>query len=247
MRLKVVCSGSSGNAYILYNNDTALIIECGVRWKDLKAALDFNLKKVVGCLVSHEHLDHCKGVTDVLHAGVEVWATTRTHGAMRTGENRRARFLYTEGSSIRVGEFEVMAFSIQHDAVDPVGFLIHHPECGTILFATDTYYLKYTFAGLNNIILEANYCKDIVDRRIASGAGNQFVRDRVIASHMSIQQCKETLQANDLTQVNNIVLIHLSDGNSDQHRFQEEVHQLTNKNVVVAVAGVDIPFNKTPF
>lgn len=55
------------------------------------------------------------------------------------------------------------------------------------------------------------------------------------------------LAANDLSQVNNIVLIHLSDSNSDEKQFQKEVSELTRKNVTVASNGIEIQFNKTPF
>jgi ribonuclease BN (tRNA processing enzyme) len=50
-----------------------------------------------------------------------------------------------------------------------------------------------------------------------------------------------------LSQVNNILLIHLSDSNSDEKQFKKEIHELTNKNVIVASNGMDIPFLKTPF
>jgi uncharacterized surface protein with fasciclin (FAS1) repeats len=64
---------------------------------------------------------------------------------------------------------------------------------------------------------------------------------------MSLDTCKRTLKANDLSQVNNIVLIHLSDGNSDAARFKREVQEVTGKTVWIADAGMEIPFNRTPF
>jgi ribonuclease BN (tRNA processing enzyme) len=70
----------------------------------------------------------------------------------------------------------------------------------------------------------------------------------VIESHMSLSTCKDLLKANDLSQVNNIVLIHLSDGNSDAKRFEAEVQEVTGKTVHVANAGLVIEnFNKQPF
>jgi len=47
--------------------------------------------------------------------------------------------------------------------------------------------------------------------------------------------------------VNNIVLIHLSDGNSDEAFFKDETERITGKNVTVARAGIVLDFNKTPF
>jgi phosphoribosyl 1,2-cyclic phosphodiesterase len=143
--------------------------------------------------------------------------------------------------------FTVKPFKVNHDAAEPVGYLIHHNECGNVLFLTDTMYCSYTFASLNNIIIEANYSQEILDERLRSGASPDFLRNRVLQSHMSLNTCKDLLRANDLRSVNNIVLIHLSDSNSDAKQFHKEVSELTGKNVFVAEPGLTIPFNKTPF
>jgi len=246
MQLKVINSNSQGNAYILENDQEALLIECGVNFKRIKQAIDFNTEKIVGCLLSHEHGDHAKGINDVLAAGISVYASHGTHEALGTLLSHRAVKVFS-GKTFTVGNFKIKAFNVQHDVKEPFGFLINHPETGTVLFLTDSYYCEYTFPGLNNVIIEANYCQRILDKRLADGMNPKFLRDRVITSHMSLRTCKEMLGANDLSAVNNIVLIHLSDGNSDEKRFKREVEEQTGKVVYVAVPGLTIPFNKTPF
>lgn len=66
----------------------------------------------------------------------------------------------------KIGEFTVMPFPTIHDAAEPVGFLIHHKNCGLVLFLTDTAYSEYRFEGLNNIIIEANYDMRIIQKRM---------------------------------------------------------------------------------
>lgn len=246
MELTVINSNSQGNAYILSNDKEALLIECGVHFDKIKQALKFNLSKVVGCMVSHEHKDHCKSVTDVLKSGIEVFSSEGTHEAMGTTMHHRSRMMYN-GESKRISGFTVKAFDTKHDCAEPFGFLIHHPECGNVLFLTDSYYSEYVFPGLNNIIIEANYCQTILDKKVTDGVSQKFLRDRVITSHMSLATCKQTLKANDLSAVNNIVLIHLSDGNSHAVRFKHEVEEATGKAVHIAEPGLTIPFNKNPF
>lgn len=246
MELKVIGTGSTGNAYILSNGDEALLIECGVNIKDIKKALDFDLSKVVGCLVSHEHKDHCKSIEDVMKLGINVYSGPGTLHACELITQTRAKPLKSK-QTVKIGNFKVMAFDVKHDAVEPLGFLIEHPDCGKVLFLTDTYYCEYTFKGLNNIIIEANYSKEIIDRKFGSDSGKEFLRNRILKSHFSLANCKDMLSANDLTKVNNIVLIHLSDSNSDEIQFQKEVAELTGKNVTVANNGMKINFGKTPF
>lgn len=247
MKLIIINSNSQGNAYVLEaDNGEMLLIECGVRFDHIKQSVGFRLNKVAGALCSHEHGDHSKSINEVLSAGINVWASMGTHQACGTDKHHRARKT-ANGHKFEVGAFKVLSFNIQHDCAEPLGFLINHPECGNVLFLTDSYYCEYTFRGLNNVIIEANYCQTILDDRLARGTNPKFLRDRVLQSHMSLATCKKTLQANDISQVNNIVLIHLSDGNSDAKRFQREVQEATGKVVHVAHKNQIIPFNKNPF
>lgn len=248
MILKIVNSNSYGNAYIMEaQSGEALLIECGLRFAKIKEALKYRIDRVAGCLITHSHGDHCKAVYDVLKTGIKVYATAGEHKAMATDSHHNAKVITPLARPLSVGSFEVLAFKVIHDTPDPVGYLIKHKECGTVLFLTDTVYSPFKFAGLNNVIIEANYCQKIIDRRVEEGENPQFLRDRVIESHMSIAHCKDLLQSNDLSQVNNIVLIHLSDGNSDAARFQREVQEVTGKTVHIADAGMELQFNKTPF
>lgn len=155
MRLHILNSNSQGNAYILYNQDEALLIEAGVNFDRVKQVLNFQLSKVAGCIISHEHKDHCKYVNDVLKASIDVWATAGTHQAMGTADHHRARITFS-GDQFSAGKFKIKPFDVKHDAAEPAGFLINHPECGTVLFLTDSYYSEYKFPGLNNVIIEAN-------------------------------------------------------------------------------------------
>lgn len=245
MKLKVISTGSIGNAYLLETGQEALLIECGVRMPDIKKALDFNLSKVSGCLVSHIHGDHAKSVKDVLAAGINVYASQETLTGKEVAGHSRAHIIQSK-QAFKVGNFRVLPFDVKHD-VPCLGFLIEHTECGRVLFITDTYFCKYTFPGLNNIIIEANYSKEIIDKRFGPDSEMMFLRDRILKSHFSIANCKDMLAANDLTAVNNIVLIHLSDGNSNEAQFKKEVQELTGKNVTVARNRLEIPFGKYPF
>lgn len=245
MKLRVLNSNSSGNCYILEGRTSTLILECGVRFSIVKQALDFDLSRVAGALLTHEHGDHSKFIREFTAAGIDVYCSEGTRSCV-TSPGHRIKAVAAH-KSFTVGEFSVMPFDVKHDAKEPLGFLIKHPECGTVLFITDSYYVEYSFSGLNQVIVEANYCEEIVQGRVFEGTINKFLKDRVIQSHMSLQTCRKLLAANDLKAVNNIVLIHLSDGNSNAKKFKQEVQEQTGKNVFIAEKGLVVPFDITPF
>lgn len=246
MKLKILGSSSRGNGYILDNGTEALLIECGVPFQGVQKAVNFDVHRIVGCVISHEHGDHAKHVQKVLDSRIPCYSSAGTATALGLSNNPLVVCM-DSNKPYCVGGFKVMGFDVQHDAEEPFGYLIHHEEMGTVLFATDTYYLKYKFAGLSNILIECNYRLDILEANVEAGRIAKPQRDRTIKSHLSYDTCLETLQANDLSKVNNIVLIHLSDGNSNAEEFRKGIAQATCKNVHIADRGMEIEFNKTPF
>ena len=245
MKLKVLGSGSSGNCYLLQNKDEVLILECGVDWKAVKKALAFDLSKVVGCLVTHEHKDHCKYVKRVIDSGIDTYMSAGTKEEI--GINSHRIHAVKALQRFEVGTYTIILFETKHDCSEPVGFLIHHPDMGTMLFATDTYYVEYKFDNLNHILIECNYSVDILNEGVEKGEIHPGLRNRIIKSHFELGNVKDFLKANDLTAVRNIVLIHLSSANSNARQFKKEIEELTYKQVFVAAKGVEVNVGINPF
>lgn len=246
MNLKVLGSSSKGNSYILEADTGSLILDAGVRFSDIQEALDFDLSRVRGCLVTHEHGDHAKAVKDLLKAGIDVLTTKGTIEAIGAKHHRLG--VVIPGYQFQIGDFIILGFKTEHDAADPVGYLIQYiPTKEKLLFATDTYYLKYRFSGLNYILLECNYIPDILKANIEAGAIPESLKNRLLESHFSLDNVKGFLKANDLTEVRKIILIHLSDGNSDARRMVSEIQELTRIETVDAAAGMEIALDLYPF
>lgn len=239
MKLHVLATGSKGNCYVLRSRSgESLIIDCGIKAQKIKEFFDFDLSKVVGCLVTHEHKDHSLSMNEIATAGVEIY-TNRATSKLLNASHRGNEFAVKDQRFIpqQIGPFKVHPFWVKHD-VPCTGFVIVHPECGNLLFMTDTYYCPYTFEGLNNIIIEANYSEDVIKKY--TGTEKEFLKDRIYNSHMSFETCCNFLLANDLSDVRNIVLIHLSDSNSDAYLFSAKTKALTGKPVTIADSGVEV-------
>jgi len=102
-----------------------------------------------------------------------------------------------------------------------------------LLFATDTYYIRYKFQGITHLLIECNYSLDILEENIAEGKVPKVMKKRLLRSHFSLEHVKDFLRANDLKNLKEIWLLHLSDNNSDEKRFKQEIQELSGKQVFV--------------
>ena len=232
MDITVIASGSSGNAYRISDGDTALLLDAGIPLQRIKQALNFRVRDLAGCLITHAHGDHAKAAGDLAKAGVDIYTSQGTIDACRlTGHRMKPVKALQE---MMIGTFAVLPFDVQHDAPEPLGFLLTSRRTGEkLLYFTDTYYLKYRFTGLTHIMGECNYSMDIVEQSVRNGYIPPELVPRLVKSHMSLEHFLDLLKANDLHEVKQIYLLHLSNNNSDAERFREAVQKLTGTEVYV--------------
>ena len=242
MEFVPIASSSAGCAYIVRTSGMApLLIDCGVRFELIRQALDFKVSGLAACLVSHGHGDHCKAVPDLLKAGVRVYSGAATWEKFPEGIRGHHRAVTVQAmEEFKVGPWAVKAFDAVHDAEDTLGFII--AAAGEkLLYLTDTGWSKYRFEGLTHIAIECNWGEEILreNSRLGILEGDRF--RRTASTHMSLERLLKLLQANDLTSVREIHLLHLSDANSDEQAFADAVRRATGKPTYVA-AKREVPF-----
>jgi phosphoribosyl 1,2-cyclic phosphodiesterase len=217
MRINIISSGSKGNAYIIEKNNTALLVECGVKFAEIQKAVNFDMLKIKACLVSHEHGDHSKAWRQVIGAGIPMYASAGTYDALNVSTEDRIGCL-NQGYLKEVFGFLVGSFKANHDAAEPLNFIIDEK----ILFITDNYKLQFDFSAFKFtcVMIEANYYEDLI-----KGKADDFVNKRRFRSHMSFQTALLTLKTLDLSECKQIILIHLSDGFTDEKRFIQDTEK----------------------
>jgi len=228
--INVLASGSKGNCYHITDSRAPLLLECGIRFAEIKQGLNFQVSGIEGCLVSHGHQDHCKAVKDIMKAGIDCYMLKAT--AEATGASGHRVKLIEPLKQFVIGSWTVLPFDTKHD-VDSVGFLLANTAGDKLVYLTDTAYCKYRFNGLTHILVEANFCEDILKENVRNGIIESAMKSRLIKTHFSLQNVKEFLEANDLKKVEEIHLLHLSDNNSDEDRFKKEIQRLTGKVVYI--------------
>ncbi|MCM3573322.1 MBL fold metallo-hydrolase [Mesobacillus subterraneus] len=224
-------SSSAGNCYYVTDGHTPLLLEAGIKFKDIQRDLNFQTSSIAGCLISHEHSDHAKAYKDIMKAGIDIYATQGTIEAIKATGHRikpvQAMMQFT------LGTWDVLPFGVEHDAADPVGYLLQNRQKERLLFITDSFFCRYKFTGISHLMIEANYSLEILNENIRNGSIPPVMKKRLMRSHFSLENVKDFLKANDLSKLQEIWLLHLSDSNSNAELFKREVQELTGKLVVI--------------
>lgn len=231
MKFRTIASGSKGNCYLLETNEGSLLIEAGIPINKIKRAIGFDFSNIQGCIITHEHGDHAKAIKDIAKLGIDVYASKLTLQELNCTNHRFIPVKH--GNSKTIGEFDVLSFNTEHDSVEPLGFLIKQDN-NRLLFATDTYYLRYRFNNLTHIAIECNYVRSTMEDRLEKGLIDINRVARTMKSHMSLENLIEFLKVNDLSKVRELHLLHLSDDNSDIEIIKEEIKKVYKGNLIIA-------------
>lgn len=227
MKFEALASSSSGNAYIVADEQTKILLECGIPHKKLQKLSGFSLSEFKACLVTHEHKDHAKSVQELISSGMDVYMSYGTAQALETDLAK----LIEDTEQFNIGSLDIVPFTTFHDAKEPLGFLIKSRVDGDVLaFATDTVNLRYQFPGLNILAIEANYDKAILAK---CEKLPEKVRHRIENSHMEIDTLCDYLRSLDLSVCREIHLLHLSDATSHEEKFINKVKKAVPNGIKV--------------
>jgi len=230
MKIKILASGSKGNCYWISDGKTSLLLEAGIPFREIQKGCDFRLSSFGGCLITHEHLDHAKAGAELMRRSVDIFTSQGT--ATVRGWSGHRLHIVKSMEYFNIGTFTVMAFALEHDAAESMGFFIISRETQEkLLYVTDTNYVPYDFEGLTHIMCECNYDHDILDENVRTGRVPHTLAARIIGSHMSIDGVEEMLGEMDLTHVKEIYLLHMSEENSNAEAFKKRIQRLTGVEV----------------
>lgn len=233
--VKCLASGSKGNSYAIDDGGTVLLLEAGIPANRITSGYGNILERVAGCLVTHEHSDHAKGIAELTKSGIDIYASGKTISHLKNAVKRPYRLnTIKAGHQFELGTWIILPWQAQHDADEPLGFLIYSAFTKEkLLFATDTYFIPNTFRGLNYIMVECNYSLELLNQSVALGEVSEGQKVRILQSHFSLDNVKNFLSHNDLSTVQRIYLIHVSGRNGDKTMFKREIMKLTGLPVTV--------------
>lgn len=238
MKVKVINTGSTGNTYILTDsNNKSIILDFGGRSMDILKHLKFDLSNVLFGLITHEHGDHVKSLKDFVGL-FPIFASQGTIDALgNLGDKLK---LIGNGDEVAIDDFSAIAFDVQHDANEPLGFVIKHEEINTLMYLTDTTAEDLPLiSGINHYLIEANYSLEQMEKRIFGKKLSEYLGNRIAQNHLCLEDALSYLRLSNASP-STITFIHLSGENNDPLFVNQEAllhYPLTD--IRVAMAGME--------
>lgn len=217
MRFVILGSGSSGNAALVECDGLRLMIDAGLSAKQLTlrlAQVGIAPESLDGILLTHEHGDHVRGLRVFLKQyPLPVFATAATSRLVReTGIANGKWKVFEAGQAFAIGTATIDSFTIQHDAVDPVGFVIRDASKGLGLLSDAGFVTRSMtdkLRGVHGLFVEANYDENLLE---ADTKRPWSIRQRISSrhGHLSNEQMMELIREIAHPELGRVVLGHLS-------------------------------------
>jgi phosphoribosyl 1,2-cyclic phosphodiesterase len=175
------------------------------------------LDDLKGVFITHEHSDHVSGVGPLARKlGVPVYITARTLELLPPSVGILPRVeLFEAGDTLVVDGLALTSFSVSHDAVDPVSFVVESGNA-RLGIASDLGHaprlVKKRLEGSHGLLLESNYCPDMLRRGPYPPALQQRIRSR--QGHLSNTDMNSLLAGLLHEALQLVVLVHLSEENN---------------------------------
>lgn len=221
LELYSLISGSSGNCSLITDGKTNLLLDCGTSGKrtyEALGSLNINPDTINAVLVTHEHIDHTRGIGVLARKlKIPVYATEGTHASMDIGAIKDEQRIFVKaGCSFEIGSITVNPFEIPHDAAEPCGYSFENNET-KIGVATDMGHmndkLMQNLIGCKSIILESNHDVDMLrygeypfplKQRILSDVGHLSNETAAYAALELVRNGTEHIMLGHLSDKNNL-------------------------------------------
>lgn len=166
----------------------------------------------------------------MLKHAVDVYTGLETAKELKIADSHRVHCVSNIGLWV-IGSWRVKPFEAVHDT-PCLGFVLSSGN-ERLLYLSDSMYSPVRFPGLTHIMIGCNYDLDILNSNIKNGHVDREAKSRIMHSHPSLSTVKEMLKANDLSKLQEVHLLHLSDRNSDEERFKTEIAEIVGVPVYI--------------
>jgi phosphoribosyl 1,2-cyclic phosphodiesterase len=254
LRVAVLGSGSGGNCVVVESGPHRILIDAGFACREIErrlALVGVDPKSLSALILTHEHVDHCRGAARLAKRHrLPLYATRGTlDGWGFRPEVADAAIVLRSGEPVEVPGFVVEPFAIPHDAREPVGFLVQDGLGRRVGLAADlgcrTQLAWGRLAESDLLLLETNHDLDMLRTGPYPWALKQRVAGR--HGHLSNREAAEGLAELVSSRLRWVVLYHLSRTNNLPALAAEAVAEALGRESCPAELAVTDQFEPTPW
>lgn len=220
----VLTTGSCGNCYIFYDEETSIVIDCGVTYKKLSEEMSFHSipsSSLSGMFLTHLHPDHAKGVGVFQRkTGLPVYVSKTCFFSGKTEMEKlkmeKDKTHYFEwNKEVKVGSFTVIPFETFHDSPGSSGYYIKTKD-GDFFLLTDTGEVPssaFDYAYSSRVkFIEANYDENMLE----CGIYPKWLKDRVKGKYGHLSNTSAIELAKNCSNFGDqVYFIHVSENNNE--------------------------------
>lgn len=246
LRFASLGSGSSGNATVVSDGQTHILIDCGFSAREADRRLrrlQLDLSSISAVVVTHEHGDHIRGVPIIARKyGLPVYMTPGTYHARSLGAIPQLQ-LIRDCASFQIGRIRVQPVPVPHDAREPVQFLF--------LCAGKKLGVLTDLGSINQAVIDAYQACDALlveanhDRQMLTSGPYPLALKRRIAGpwgHLSNEQTAALLEQIDTSSLQHLVVGHISRKNNSLALAQAALASLRKPLAMATFACQDNGF-----
>lgn len=214
MEVYTIGTGSSGNSYVVGINDSYVLLDCGLRFREITHHPKFpSFSKLDFVFCSHEHGDHNKSLKDFKRSGCKIVSYET---------------LPNNPSKLDSGTWEILTFQVAHN-VKCFGVLLKHKETGEKLCYMTDFYKAPMIENCNEFIFEVNYIDALIDEMIDE---DKEFRHLGFNNHCSLEYATEYFSSMK-TKPKKIYCCHGSKSHSIKKRIYEGMKQFADEVIVL--------------
>lgn len=239
-----IASGSSGNCYFLSCDGTSILIDAGVGIRTIKKVLkerNIMLESINAVLITHDHADHIKSAAYLGEkCYIPVYATEKVHNGINASYCSRIKIVNSariveKNKMFHIGNFNITAFEVPHDASENVGYLINAGNVNFV-FLTDlgeiTPEASYYAQQADYLVIEANYDLTMLEMGPYPRLLKERIKSRV--GHLCNNVTASFLADNFNGKLKHVWLCHVSkDNNHPELAYKTVEMTLQASNIIV--------------
>jgi phosphoribosyl 1,2-cyclic phosphodiesterase len=231
MQFASLGSGSAGNSFLVKQNKSLLMVDCGFAIQDIVLRLDRlneSPENITGILLTHEHEDHVKGAFRLANKfKIPVWLS---YGTFKMCEKHMIKSyeidlnIIDSHNTFEIENFIIQPFPVPHDAREPIQFTLSdgNHKLGILTdTGSSTPHIEKMLQKLDALIIEFNHDLSLLESSEYTFSLKKRIRGKL--GHLDNQTAAEILGKIQFKQLKHLVAAHLSEKNNSEDLVKEAI------------------------